>query len=765
AVNGAANALTHLSGLSDISFSDVSNVISQLTSAAQGQSIDPTRSLFSTNVTIDVGGLGAGFDGIELDTFAPADITRIVEAQNANRALYTDVRQTLNSVVQFINQPPQALQVIKQEAPKWVIGGTILGLMGKSGSSSINSFPRTKVTSTSPQPAAPTESDKVVNEYFLVTVPDTPVKVFQTWIKGLPDKGAGVQEHYDWPRVYQTYLTRMTHQEAEVVNKDLIVGHIAPNQMEVTFYNRVNTRTNEKLSSRSQRTSNETRLGTRRLPEFQLWRRYGSALHLRMLSTSAIGPVGRLQHTLDNPQFDYLYEGTAGAGADIYVYDAGFQLNHQEFAFPHPAPEFAPLPGHVPMADGADHGDRVAALAVGDGVGVASRANLVAVKMFTQYTVNKKTRERYASAEWDDTFRSWHWIVNDMRSKNPSRVGKTIINVSAAYHYSITFGEQRHVDYASWGIIPPESHDLWLPLLVDAWAADIVTVVAAGNQIKGKDIQIGALSPQRFASPLNPLIVVGSVDRFGLASGFNTLIGAASYARGRDVHLTGEITVYAMGEDVVTPVPGTYDEYSNTASGTSFSAPQIAGLAAYFLTLPGHEESWRPGHVAQDMKNFIRSRSRLPPVSPDGLLVAYNGVEDFIPFCDRPGPYTRAKPRGLATIIDHIANIFKRKKKDQEIVIFEHGKFTDPKYSGQVSLLHFTVILAHQLIELMIAGMLMICSMAAVPLSIDIDRILIKQVFIDHVFSILADIQRIFRIFHNQAAWISNTCYRTWTSE
>ncbi len=37
AVNGAANTLTHLSGLSDISVSDVSGVISQLTSAAQGQ--------------------------------------------------------------------------------------------------------------------------------------------------------------------------------------------------------------------------------------------------------------------------------------------------------------------------------------------------------------------------------------------------------------------------------------------------------------------------------------------------------------------------------------------------------------------------------------------------------------------------------------------------------------------------------------------------------------------------------------------------------
>ncbi len=89
-----------------------------------------------------------GLEGIELDTFAPADISRIVEVQNVNRALYKDIRSTLNNLVQFINKPPQALQLIKMEAPKWVIGGTILGLMGKSGSSSINSVshPWTQLT-------------------------------------------------------------------------------------------------------------------------------------------------------------------------------------------------------------------------------------------------------------------------------------------------------------------------------------------------------------------------------------------------------------------------------------------------------------------------------------------------------------------------------------------------------------------------------------------------------------------------------------------
>lgn len=206
-----------------------------------------------------------------------------------------------------------------------------------------------------------------------------------------------------------------------------------------------------------------------------------------------------------------------------------------------------------------------------------------------------------------------------------------------------------------------------------------MTVFAAGNDNAGDDPYIGSLSPQRFANSQNPMIVVGSVDHFGRASDFNKLVGPALTAHGRDVFLAGEMTTFAMGENVDTIVPGEYFDYDHS-NGTSFAAPQIAGLAAYFLTLPTlHWESYR---VAQDMKNFIQRYNRMSPRSPDGVFVAYNGVHELLPFCQPPGPSVRAKPR---SIFYHIANIFRREKEEKEIVIFENGKLTDPKYSNQVS--------------------------------------------------------------------------------
>lgn len=150
-------------------------------------------------------------------------------------------------------------------------------------------------------------------------------------------------------------------------------------------------------------------------------------------------------------------------------------------------------------------------------------------------------------------------------------------------------------DYQRWGLVEPEHPDFFLPLVADMWAADIVTIFSGGNKREGADNNImGSNTPQRFANPNNELIIVGSVDKYGLPSRFNKEVGPAPGAIGRDLQLTGEYTVYAMGEDVDVIVAGSQNGYRK-ATGNSASAPQIAGLAAYLLRLPGI--LWPPGQV------------------------------------------------------------------------------------------------------------------------------------------------------------------------
>lgn len=236
--------------------------------------------------------------------------------------------------------------------------------------------------------------------------------------------------------------------------------------------------------------------------------------------------------------------------------------------------------------------------------------------------------------------------------------------------------------------------------------ADVVTVFAAGND---PSQNIGGYSPQRFANPNNPLISVGAVDRQGLYSELvNAKIGPAVGAHGRDLQLKGSHTVYALGDNVDTMTPGTIIEY-RLSSGTSFAAPQVAGLAAYFLTIPGLR--WSPGSVAKLMKDFIVQQKRRSHLSggTDGWDIANNAVRGALPCI--LGTIVRPKPRrwsmDTASISDFIAKILRRRSKPKEVVIFEKGQLTDPKFSDQVSLSFDDLWSLNQDLEIMAASILM----------------------------------------------------------
>lgn len=294
-----------------------------------------------------------------------------------------------------------------------------------------------------------------------------------------------------------------------------------------------------------------------------------------------------------------------------------------------------------PITDTGDqnfgHGTAVAGAVIGEFLGVAKRATLVSVKIATK-------------PRWlvEDRLHAWRWAIEDVKKKN--REAKAVfVLASGKSSYPNYLGcivtlsppasapqrirwNNAHAEYAyraPYNIPRPAGSDPWVDLLAEAWKSGIVTVLAAGNK-DADDFQIGIMTPQRFATSNNALIMAGSIDSRGRKSGFNSEAAAPREVFGYsiDAGLVGEYTIYAHAEDVLTA-----DYLTNTdqlvQSGTSLAAPQIAGLAAYFLGLPnlrGLPSNFRD--VPMAMKKHIRKTGRGD--GHDGVGTAYNGVRELL---------------------------------------------------------------------------------------------------------------------------------------
>lgn len=266
-----------------------------------------------------------------MDAWPPADINRVFEIRKANRGLFNGLKDILADVAQIIKEPQKSLPLLIKHKKAFATGGSILALLAASSEATISVLPK-------PRPLQPllfnaTEEAKENDDhFFIVTVQGTTVEAYQKFIQSLPDKGTGIQRHYDWPRRYQTYLARMTEKEAQAVNGNRVVDMIGANR--VKLY-RHGAKSKVSANPRWNRNEDGTRLIARDAPRvaepppWRLERRADSDLHLRMLSSHPENFLGSLQFTLADAQYDYLHEESLGRGTTVYVLDAGFDLQHK----------------------------------------------------------------------------------------------------------------------------------------------------------------------------------------------------------------------------------------------------------------------------------------------------------------------------------------------------------------------------------------------------------------------------------------------------
>ncbi|KAK3049051.1 hypothetical protein LTR09_009705 [Extremus antarcticus] len=482
------------------------------------------------------------------------------------------------------------------------------------GSASTSALPSTSssaiLSSSSSESASSSSSSGVpvaTPLYVLMTKPGTSSSDFQNLIQGLPDEGKGVQITYpnlDW----QGYVTELNDTFAATVGQMSIIEAITLDAPEAET-GVVDKRGLESLLAHdyaAMPVPRQVNAGPPP-PTNNLVRQTGSQQALKVLSQ---GRANNLAGTLE----DYLFDDTAaGDGITIYMLDSGFLQGSTDFDFESDdwepdvdyhvvSPDIInPLPGGgVPsglasLRETVNHGTCAASMAVGTTWGVAKKARLVPVKFKSE-----------AATRPGALMDAFAWAISDVISND--REGKAIINLSFGFE----------TDAKNLNIPDP----MMQTMLQDAWDAGIVTIVAAGND----GGTTAKATPQRLGTTDNGLITVGGIQNDGS-------IWPQSVRQGTRGSLTISAVSAALTCASNQDVSGTQQR-----DGTTFAAPQVAGLVAYFMSIPSLYSQFSAGGakgVPAAVKKYLTDvgYSR----AAGGPLAAYNQAEDAICLAEAGG--------------------------------------------------------------------------------------------------------------------------------
>lgn len=216
---------------------------------------------------------------------------------------------------------------------------------------------------------------------------------------------------------------------------------------------------------------------------------------------------------------------------ELYIFDTGLNVGHPEFDYPEfEHEEFWTMEPGV-FSDNIGHGTAVASMACGKNLGVANNVKLMIVK-----------------------------IANQTTQASILQLGQAIDAIVA--RASADPLKTRIVNM-SWGVARSEYLDAKIQGLLDL---GITVVAAAGND----GIDVENISP----AGMDDVITVAAMDKYDIPAGFNNISPSdAGVTTGHGLNLD----IFAPGENVMVAVGGGYYQ---VVSGTSFSAPLVAGVAA-----------------------------------------------------------------------------------------------------------------------------------------------------------------------------------------
>ncbi|OJD33738.1 peptidase s8 s53 subtilisin kexin sedolisin protein [Diplodia corticola] len=243
-----------------------------------------------------------------------------------------------------------------------------------------------------------------------------------------------------------------------------------------------------------------------------------------------ISQTARVSGSASARTYTYTYDDTAlGRGVDVYVVDTGIYTSHSEFGGRARA-------GYTVFSSNTDdngHGTHCAGTIAGSTVGVASNANLIAVKVL----------DNLGSGTSTGLISGLDYVASTHNTrKSASNFIASVASMSLGFQSRSTAVETAVRNLAG---------------------AGVHTVVAAGNSATNACTQ----SPAALGG-------TGSTTVLGIgASNINDAVSSFSN--------TGPcVDVFAPGEGVVSASNAGANSYQSL-SGTSMATPHVAGLVAY----------------------------------------------------------------------------------------------------------------------------------------------------------------------------------------